>query len=72
MISYRTTDNNWMVIPAFDVEKHIFFDKFKICELCLVRPMCLIFTGDDNDIRTTTFVRKPCEEFTNLAKRMEI
>ena len=71
MFSYRSTIGFWMIIPTVS-EKYKFFDRFKICESCLVRPMCLMFTDGDNDIRSTAYISKPCEEFTNLAKKMEI
>ncbi len=71
MFSYRSAKGFWMIIPAIP-ERYKFFDSFKICESCLVRSMCLMFIDGDNDTRSITYINKPCEEFTNLAKRMEI
>ncbi len=71
MFSFRATTGFWMIIPAIP-EKYKFFDRFKMCESCLVGPMCLIFTDGDNNTRSTTYIIKPCEEFVKLAKKMEV
>lgn len=74
MFSYLTSNNVWTIIPFPCIdEKDTFFDKFTMCEPCLVRSMCLMFTsGDDIYAKPTVSVGKPCKKFIKLAKKIEV